>query len=107
LKFSFSILKIVKFKFRRFVHFGVLVIEEYQYGEKTFHRNVKFYPRTANTPTAFQHLSLASSRTVRNRRVGPKTFVYTRVANLGDFSPKKANLGILLKNVLGFVRPKC
>jgi hypothetical protein len=37
---------------------------------------------------------------VRNRQAGTKTFVYTRVANFGDFSPKKANLGILLKNAL-------
>jgi hypothetical protein len=42
---------------------------------------------------------------VRNHRAGPKTFVYTRVANLGDFSPKKGNLGIVLKNVLGIFRP--
>jgi hypothetical protein len=27
---------------------------------------------------------------VRNRRARPKKFVYTRVAKLGDFSPKKA-----------------
>jgi hypothetical protein len=41
---------------------------------------------------------------VRNRQAASKTFVYTRVANLGDFSPKKANLGILLKNVPGIFR---
>jgi hypothetical protein len=29
---------------RRFVHFGVLVIEEYRYGEKTFHLNVNLFP---------------------------------------------------------------
>jgi hypothetical protein len=55
---SFSILKILKFKVRRFVHFGVLFLDEYGYGEKTFHRNVKFCPRTGNLPTAYQHLSL-------------------------------------------------
>jgi hypothetical protein len=37
---------------------------------------------------------------VKNRRAGPKAFVYTGVANLGDFPPKKANFGIPLKNVL-------
>jgi hypothetical protein len=42
-----------------------------------------------------------SSRTGKNRRARPKTFVYIRVANLEDFSPKKANLAIFLKNVLG------
>jgi hypothetical protein len=90
----------------RFVHFGVLFIEEYRYGEKTLHRNVKCFPRTGNPPTAYQHLTSKSSRTVRNRQAGPKTFVYTKAANLGDFSPKKANLGILLKNVLVLLRPR-
>jgi hypothetical protein len=71
------------------VHFGVLFIEEYRYGEKTVHRNVKFFPRTGNPPSAYKHLSSKSSRTARNRWAGPKTFV----ANLGDFLPKKANLG--------------
>jgi hypothetical protein len=70
---------------RRVVHFVVLFIEEYRYSEKTFHRNVKIFPRTGNPPTAYQHLSSKSSRRVRNRRAGPKTFVYTRVANLGNF----------------------
>jgi hypothetical protein len=78
---------------RRFMHFGVLFIEEYRYSEKTFHRNIKIFPRTGNPPTAYQHLSSKSSRTVKNRRARPKTFVYTRVAYLGDFSPKKSKFG--------------
>jgi hypothetical protein len=40
---------------RRFVYFGVLFIEEYRYGEKTFHRNIKYFPCTGNPPTAYQH----------------------------------------------------
>jgi hypothetical protein len=83
------------------VHFEVLVIDKYRYGENIFPPDVKFCPRTGNPPTACQHLSLAGSRMGRNRRVGPKTFVYFRVANLADFSPKIANLGFLLKIVLG------
>jgi hypothetical protein len=42
------------------MHFGVLFIEEYRYGEKTFHCNVKFCPRMGNPPTAYQHLSFVS-----------------------------------------------
>jgi hypothetical protein len=38
---------------------------------------------------------------VRGKNAGPKIFVYIRVANLGDFSPKKANFGNLLKNSQG------
>jgi hypothetical protein len=49
--------------FRRFVHFEVLVIDKYHYGENFFSRDVKFCPRTGNPPTAYQHLSLAGSRT--------------------------------------------
>jgi hypothetical protein len=33
----------------------------------------------------------------KNRRAGPKIFVYIRVANLGDFSLKKASLRILVE----------
>jgi hypothetical protein len=40
----------------------------------------------------------------KNRRAGPKIFVYIRVANLEDFSPEKANFGILLKNAQGIFR---
>jgi hypothetical protein len=32
--------------FPRLGHLAVLFIEEYRYSEKTFHRNVKFCPRT-------------------------------------------------------------
>jgi hypothetical protein len=42
-----------------------------------------------------------SSRTAKNLQAGPKKFVYVRVAKLGDFPPKKAHFGILLKNVQG------
>jgi hypothetical protein len=42
----------------------------------------------------------------KNRRAGPKIFVYSRVANLGDFLPKKGNLGIVLgKMFLAFFIP--
>jgi hypothetical protein len=30
-----------------------------------------------------------------------KECVYAKFANLGDLTPKKANFGVLLKNVLG------
>jgi hypothetical protein len=52
--------------FRRFVHFEVLVIYKYRYGENIFPRDVKFCPRRGNPPTAYQHLSLAGSRTGRS-----------------------------------------
>jgi hypothetical protein len=64
------------------VHFGVHFIVD-----------VRDRPCTGNLPSAYKHLSSKSSRTVRIRRAGPKTFVYTRVANLGDFSPKKGKFG--------------
>jgi hypothetical protein len=50
-------------------------------------------------------LSLASSRTGRNRRAGSKAFVYIRVANFADFQTKIANLGFLLKRALGIFLP--
>jgi hypothetical protein len=71
------------------VHFEVPVIDKYRYGENIFPREVKFCPRTGNPPTSYQHLSLAGSHTGRNRRVGPKTFVYIRVANLADLANSK------------------
>jgi hypothetical protein len=60
------------------------------------HRKIKFYLCTANLPTDSN-----SSRTGKNHRAGLKRFVYIRVANLDDFSPIKANFGIVLKNVQG------
>jgi hypothetical protein len=51
--------------FRRFVHFEVLVIDKYRYGNSIFPRDVKFFTRTGNPPTAYQHLSSAGSRTGR------------------------------------------
>jgi hypothetical protein len=55
--------------FRHFVHFKVLVIDKYRYGENIFPRDVKFCPRTGNPTTAYQHLSLASSRTYITNRI--------------------------------------
>jgi hypothetical protein len=37
------------FKFRRFVHFEVLVIDKYRYGENNFPSDVKFCPCTGYT----------------------------------------------------------
>jgi hypothetical protein len=54
-----------------------------------------------NPPSAFKQLSSKSSRTGKNRRAGPKMFVFIRVANVGDFSPQKENFGILLKSAQG------
>jgi hypothetical protein len=54
--------------FPRFVHFEVLVIDKYRYGENIFPPDVNFCPRTGNLPTAYQHLSLAGSRTGRRWR---------------------------------------
>jgi hypothetical protein len=82
---------------RRFMHFDVLYIQEYQYGEKTFHRNVKIFPFTGILLTSYQHLSSKSSHMVRNCRAGPKTFGYTRVANLGDFCLEKQIWGFFCK----------
>jgi hypothetical protein len=84
---------------RRFVHFGILFIEQYQDCKKTFHRNVTFFPVREIHHQRINN-SLQSSLKVRNCRAGPKIFVYIRVANLADFSPKIANLGFLLKKVL-------
>jgi hypothetical protein len=54
-----------------------------------------------NPLTAYKHFSSNSSRTARNRRAGPKTFVYTRVASLGDFPLNCKFWGFFVKNVLG------
>jgi hypothetical protein len=78
---------------RRVGHFEVLFIQRYQDGERFFTVKLKI----------FTVREICHQRITRNRRAMPKTFVYTRVANLGDFSPKKANLGSLLKNVLGII----
>jgi hypothetical protein len=72
---------------RRFVHLEVLCTAKYRYGEKFLHCKIKFYLRTGNLPTAYKQLSLNSSYPGKNRRAGPKIFVYIRVANLGDFPP--------------------
>jgi hypothetical protein len=74
---------------------------KYRYGEKYLHRKIKFYLRTGNQPSAYKQLPSNSSRTGKNRRAGPKIFVYIMVAHLGDFSPKKVNLEILLENAQG------
>jgi hypothetical protein len=104
-KFMFSILKFKKCKFCRFVHFGVQYFSLKSTGtvRKLFPRNVKFFPHTGNPPTAYKHLSSKSSRMVRNRRAGPKTLVYTRVAILGDFSPKKLIWGFFWKMFCAFL----
>jgi hypothetical protein len=53
-----------------------------------------------NLPTAYKQLSKRFS--YREKSPGrAENFVYIRVAILGDFSPKKANFGIFLKNVQG------
>jgi hypothetical protein len=90
---------------RRFVHFEVLCTAKYRYGEKYLRRKIKFYLRTGNLPTAYKQLSSNSSRTGKNHRTGPKIFFYIRVANLGDFSPKKTNFRVFYKNVQGIFRP--
>jgi hypothetical protein len=55
------------------VHFEVLVIDKYHYGENIFPRDVKFCPRrTGNLLTAYKHLYLAGSGTGINHRAGPK-----------------------------------
>jgi hypothetical protein len=88
---------------RCFVHFEVLCTAKHRHGEKFLHRKIKFYRPTGNPPSACKQLSSNSSRTGKNRRAGPKIFVYIRVANLGDFSHKKANFRILLKNAQGIL----
>jgi hypothetical protein len=64
----------------KFVHFEVICTAQYRYGEKLLH-----HLRTGNPTSAFKQLSSNSARQGKNRRAG-------------DFSPKKANFGILLKN---------
>jgi hypothetical protein len=73
------------------LHSQVLSTAKYRYGEKFLYRKIKFYFRTGNPPSAFKQISSNSSGTGKNRWAGPKTFVYIRVANLQDISPKKAN----------------
>jgi hypothetical protein len=48
---------------RRFMHFEVLCIAKYRYGENFLHRKIKFYLRTGNPPSAYKQLSSKSSRT--------------------------------------------
>jgi hypothetical protein len=72
-------LKFKKWKFCRLVPFEVLVIDKYCYGENIFPRDVKFYPCTGNSPTAYQPLSLAGSRTGRNCRAGQKNLFTPRL----------------------------
>jgi hypothetical protein len=84
------------------VHFEVLCCAKYRCDENFLHRKIKFYLRTGNPPSEYNQLSSNSSRTGKNRRAGPKIFIYNRVAN---FSPIKANFGILLKNAQGIFRP--
>jgi hypothetical protein len=57
-----------------------------------------------NPPSAYKQLSSNCSRMGKNCRAGPKIFVYIKVANLGDFSPRKANFWILLKNAQGIFK---
>jgi hypothetical protein len=52
-------------------------------------------------PSAYKHLSSKSSRTARKRQA----ICLHKGCQLRGFLPKKANLGILLKNVLGIFRP--
>jgi hypothetical protein len=80
---------------RRLMHFEVLCTAKYRYSENFLHRKIKFYLLTGNPPSAYKQLSSNSSRTGKNRRAGPKIFIfiYIRVANFGDFSPKKQILG--------------
>jgi hypothetical protein len=67
---------------RRFVQFEVLCPAKYRYGEKFLHRKIEFYLRTGNPPSTYKQLYSNSSRTGKNRRAGPKVFVYIMVANL-------------------------
>jgi hypothetical protein len=41
------------FKFHRFVHFEVLVIDKYRYGDNIFPRDVKYCPRTGYISCGF------------------------------------------------------
>jgi hypothetical protein len=55
------------------------IIDKYKNGKKKFsHRKVKISHRMVNPPIDHEQI-------VRFLRVRPKTIVYTRVANLGDF----------------------
>jgi hypothetical protein len=70
--------------FRRFGHLAVLVIDKYRYGENIFPRDVKFCPRTGTPPTAYQHLSLAGSRTGRSWCGGPAKEIRKKYIPYGD-----------------------
>jgi hypothetical protein len=52
----------------RFVDFEVSCSAKYRYGEKFLHRNIIFYLRTGNPPSAYKQLSSNSSRTGKYRR---------------------------------------
>jgi hypothetical protein len=86
---------------RRSVHFEVLCSAKYRYhySEKFLHRKIKFYLRTRNPPSAYKQLSSNSSLTGKNRRA--QDICLYQGCQLRGFSPKKANFGILLKNVQG------
>jgi hypothetical protein len=42
---------------RRVVHFAILLIEKYRYGERFFHFKVKIFHHTENPPSAYKQLS--------------------------------------------------
>jgi hypothetical protein len=83
---------------RRFVHFEVLCIAKYRYGEKICHRNGRCFPLKGTPPSANKQLSSHSSRTGKNRRAGPKKFVYI-------FPLKKQIIGFFWKTFRAFFRP--
>jgi hypothetical protein len=80
--------------FRRVVHFSLLFIEKYRYGEKVFSSKVKNFHRMVNRPSAFK-LSSNSSLTVRNCRAA-RYCIPGLPCNLGDFSPSQ--FGYSLEN---------
>jgi hypothetical protein len=55
---------------RRYGHFEVLCTAKYRYDEKFYHRQIKFYLRTGNPPSAYKQLSSNSSR-IRVKIAGP------------------------------------
>jgi hypothetical protein len=72
---------------RRFVHFEVICIAKYRYGEKYLHRKIKFYLRTGNPPSVYKQLSSNSSRTGENS-LAEDTYLFTSGLLQGIFRLK-------------------
>jgi hypothetical protein len=78
---------------RRFMYFRYFALQNTVTVKSFCTVKLNSISRTGNPPSAYKQLSSNSSSTGKNRQAGSKIFVYIRVADVGDFSPKKQILG--------------